>query len=431
VYVPGGNLYQIVLGDFNHDTNLDLAVNRHVYALMSESSVAVALGNGTGTFDSMKYYITSDAPESLATGDINGDGHLDLVVGTINKPSGAPPDTTYISVLTGNSDGSFNARADYPVTYPGSTQPKPRGIALGDFNKDGALDIASANYADSTSVFLNGLFHAVLKIKDTSDPVDTTGLRYLATATSTTLAAGAQTSNFIINYTPVLVDVGTKYFQICADQDLTGTGVINENTSEGNNCTEWSPVTIGETPPSCTSFTVTPGVVAVGESVQVAWSCQNATSCDALGTSGFDTGGASSGGPVSVVATTVGDDQHFGVKCFGPGALAPAGKNLYSDAFRVIQPFASIRLEPPRIQIGGSANVVAECDQVESGRVEGFDSTCSIDQATGSDKHFSCSFPALNIGNQRTYWVYCKRFDNEEVIDNKASVRFSVKVSEP
>jgi FG-GAP-like repeat len=62
---------------------------------------------------------------------LTGDGKLDLAVLNFQ-------DNT-VSILVGNGDGTFQTRVDFPA---GSL---PRTIATGDFNRDGKLDLAVAH----------------------------------------------------------------------------------------------------------------------------------------------------------------------------------------------------------------------------------------------------------------------------------------------
>src|SRR5207245_9264938 len=71
-------------------------------------------------------YAVAAYPLDMAVGDFNGDGKADLV--TIN--------TTQVSVLPGNGDGTFGAAQ---TTTVGSGL---RSVAAGDFNGDGRLDLA-------------------------------------------------------------------------------------------------------------------------------------------------------------------------------------------------------------------------------------------------------------------------------------------------
>ena len=139
-YRVGANPSSVVVGDFNRDGKLDLAV-----ANFNSNNVSVLLGNGDGTFRSSVTYGTLPSPMGLTVGDFNRDGKLDLVVANSAENGGTPG----IGVLLGNGDGSFQPAVNY------STGSFPTSIAAGDFNGDGKLDIAVANLSSSTvSIFL-------------------------------------------------------------------------------------------------------------------------------------------------------------------------------------------------------------------------------------------------------------------------------------
>jgi hypothetical protein len=100
-------------------------------------------------FSAAVNYAAGKDPRSVAVGDLNGDGKLDLVV--------ANQDSRNVSVLLGNGDGTFAPAVNYAV---GDT---PLFVAIADFNGDGKRDLAASDYASSNvSILLgngNGTLH--------------------------------------------------------------------------------------------------------------------------------------------------------------------------------------------------------------------------------------------------------------------------------
>ncbi|HEV2177941.1 MAG TPA: FG-GAP-like repeat-containing protein [Terriglobia bacterium] len=137
----GSNPVSVAVGDFNGDGKLDLAV-----ANSSDSSVTILLGNGDGTFTPANGspFATGAGtkPQWVTTADFNGDGKLDLAVAE------GPSNT--VSVLIGNGDGSFQTHVDYAVGKGASS------VTAADFNGDGALDLAVTNETSNTVSILLG-----------------------------------------------------------------------------------------------------------------------------------------------------------------------------------------------------------------------------------------------------------------------------------
>jgi FG-GAP-like repeat len=134
----GGNI-QVVTADFNGDGKLDLATAEYY-----DSVVRIFLGNGDGTFRIGQTYPVCEA-HALATGDFNGDGIVDLAVGA--RGCGE------VTILLGNGDGTFRESGSFPVG-PGGPYGAPYTLAVGDFNSDGKLDLATANESNILSVLL-------------------------------------------------------------------------------------------------------------------------------------------------------------------------------------------------------------------------------------------------------------------------------------
>jgi hypothetical protein len=112
--------YSLAAGDFNGDGTIDLA-----------APGGVLLGNGDGTFQPGRYFVTGDYSFFVVVGKFNVDGRLDLAVEGDNSAS----------VLLGNGDGTFfEASAFATGLYPGS-------VAVGDFNADGVPDLAVTDYS--------------------------------------------------------------------------------------------------------------------------------------------------------------------------------------------------------------------------------------------------------------------------------------------
>ncbi|MEG4030535.1 MULTISPECIES: DUF4347 domain-containing protein [unclassified Microcoleus] len=133
--------WSVAVGDFNQDGNSDL-----VTANSSTNDVSLLLGNGDGTFGAATYFGGVLGPASVAVGDFNGDGNLDLA--TVNQTS------NNVSILPGNGNGSFGAVTN--LSLGSDYYSNPYFVLVGDFNKDGKSDLATANvgYNNSVSILL-------------------------------------------------------------------------------------------------------------------------------------------------------------------------------------------------------------------------------------------------------------------------------------
>ena len=151
----------VAIGDLDGDGNLDLVASN---GNATFPSVSVLLGNGDGTFRVAVNYETGAFPTFVAIGDLDGDGKPDLAVAAPGYVSTGP----LVSVLLGNGDGTFAAKVDY------RTGPGPNSVAIGDLNGDGKPDLAVANRGSNTvSVLLgngDGTFTAKVDYGTGGDP---------------------------------------------------------------------------------------------------------------------------------------------------------------------------------------------------------------------------------------------------------------------
>lgn len=131
----------VAIGDVNGDGKLDLVVgNPCADPYCSVGGIGVLLGNGDGTFQpAVNYFVGTDgfSKISVAIADVNGDGKPDIV--TANYVDYPGPEST-MSVLLGNGDGTFLPAVVYDSGGTGAS-----GIAVADLNGDGKADIVVVN----------------------------------------------------------------------------------------------------------------------------------------------------------------------------------------------------------------------------------------------------------------------------------------------
>ncbi|MBL4683972.1 MAG: VCBS repeat-containing protein [Nannocystaceae bacterium] len=125
--LDGGNSPRaLAVGDFDGDGNDDLAVSQS-----TANEILIHRGLGNGTFAAVDVIVTTETSWGLAAGDLDNDG-IDDLVATHPAPATA-------SIILGNSDGTFEINATLSMDAAGYV---PQDVVLGDFNEDGALDVA-------------------------------------------------------------------------------------------------------------------------------------------------------------------------------------------------------------------------------------------------------------------------------------------------
>jgi len=131
----------LAVGDFNRDGKPDLAVCDKVG---STGYVRILPGDGSGGFGSESSVAVASQPTAIVAADFDRDGDLDLVVGNEGGDN--------VQVLS-NTGASFTVTQT--LALPG-TDRDPLSLAAGDFDEDGAVDLAvSAFGGDRVHVYRN------------------------------------------------------------------------------------------------------------------------------------------------------------------------------------------------------------------------------------------------------------------------------------
>ncbi|MFO1064868.1 MAG: FG-GAP-like repeat-containing protein [Pirellulales bacterium] len=125
----------ITVGDFNGDGRSDVAVISR-----SNNRFGILLSAADGTLGAASYTASGNTPISIATGDVNKDSKLDIIMGL---SSGA------VMIHIGAGNGTFAAGQSYAGT--GNVY----SLSVVDFNGDGYADIASGDNGGGAGVRIN------------------------------------------------------------------------------------------------------------------------------------------------------------------------------------------------------------------------------------------------------------------------------------
>ncbi|TMQ50554.1 MAG: VCBS repeat-containing protein, partial [Candidatus Eisenbacteria bacterium] len=129
----------VTLADFDGDGHADVAVSRD-----DLGEVIALAGRGDGTFlYPALYFATGAGAHGIASGDLNGDRRPDVVTADMGTGGGGS-----MSVLMSGAPRTCG-RNDLASGVGAS------GLVAGDFNADGALDLAASNEDNTLAVFLN------------------------------------------------------------------------------------------------------------------------------------------------------------------------------------------------------------------------------------------------------------------------------------
>jgi hypothetical protein len=127
--------HEIALADVDGDKHLDVLTTN-----ASGDSVSVLLGNGKASFAPAKgspFAAAKHPYDSLSLADVDRDGALDVIVPNLQG--------NQVSVLRGDGHGSFAPAPESPF----EAGPRPGYAVVGDFDRDGELDIVATHDDDA------------------------------------------------------------------------------------------------------------------------------------------------------------------------------------------------------------------------------------------------------------------------------------------
>ncbi|CAF1940404.1 unnamed protein product [Rotaria magnacalcarata] len=147
----GSRPQSLVIDDFNHDSQMDLAVvNSGSY------NIAIFLGYDNYSFVNPTILATGSEPMPIASGDFNDDTRFDVVVANYASRS--------VNIFLGYDNDSFTNQTIYST----GSDSYPYFVAVGDFNNDISLDVIIViQYTNNIGIFLgygNGTFSSITLI---------------------------------------------------------------------------------------------------------------------------------------------------------------------------------------------------------------------------------------------------------------------------
>ncbi|MBW3572261.1 MAG: VCBS repeat-containing protein [Gemmatimonadetes bacterium] len=130
----------VVAGDLDGDGHVDLVVST------GERHLAVFRGDGRGGMTSLGRIPAGENPEGMALADVDGNGTVDIVA--------ANHETDYLTILSGDGSGGFRPAANSPLRI--GARPHPHAVRAADLDGDGHVDLVVDHRAGEGLLLLRG-----------------------------------------------------------------------------------------------------------------------------------------------------------------------------------------------------------------------------------------------------------------------------------
>lgn len=150
----------MVLGDFDKDGNIDVAVahsgGSRNPATLADQGITILRGAGNGNFLPAEEVASGLSAHQIVVGDFNVDGTLDIAVTQFTQAG-----TVVVLLGDPNSNRGGTPALSFPTRISNPAGEFPTGIAVGDLNRDGRPDIVVANESIPTT---NNVFTSYVSV---------------------------------------------------------------------------------------------------------------------------------------------------------------------------------------------------------------------------------------------------------------------------